>query len=138
MVFPDVGVGGRGSAKATKNLYISSDLPMFHVKQENLIRLVSCMQIWQIRDSRIRFCDECSRSHAGVILMLEARWIGTERDIGLRCDACGCTDYELMKFGRFRKIFTFFAVLNSKVSGRLLKIFPSVRSKQARALRRVR
>lgn len=96
------------------------------------------MQKWQTGNKTIQFCDECSRSHAGVILMLEAKWIITDRDRGLRCDACGCTDYELMKFGRFRRIFTFFTILSSRVSNRFLRIFTSGTSRRAKAQRRVR
>ena len=96
------------------------------------------MQKWQIGERTIQFCDECSRNHSGVILMLEARWVETDRDRGLRCDACGCTDYELIKFGRFRKFFTFFAILSSRISNRLLRIFTSGTSRRAKAQRRVR
>lgn len=63
------------------------------------------MQRWRINGTEQRLCRQCARANRHLLLLQPHTWLGEEKDSGLVCDCCRCTDRVVGRFGKLRWLF---------------------------------
>lgn len=68
------------------------------------------MQRWKIKkNTSIWLCKECLRNLSAVIMLGTWDWVEESNDVAICCDRCKCNEITVKKYGKFRRIFRYFA-----------------------------
>lgn len=62
------------------------------------------MQRWQIGNKTMQLCDRCTKDYSGLIISLNATWMGKVAEKNCHCDDCGCTDRVAKLYGKSRRV----------------------------------
>ena len=62
------------------------------------------MHKWLVNGRKIRLCNACMRALTPVVMLGSWKWLTEERDTGIPCDRCRCTDGIADRYGCFRRL----------------------------------
>lgn len=69
------------------------------------------MHHWLIERNSYWLCDACVRDLADAIIGADWQWIEVRHDDDRQCDRCRCTDPIATRFGRWRFLLRWLAVI---------------------------